>query len=212
MLVERGADRVVGADEQQRIAVRRRIDRRGGGDIAAGAGAVLHHELLAEMLRQPLAHDARHDVDRAAGGKADQPAHRPVRIVGGGCRRDAAARLERQTIPTDAVRKIRIITAPCMLLLARRFRIAHAFTQIGTCLHCLLADVLASVRGIAAAAGVGGRPMNIAHVVCAGVLLLAGSAAAQEGGTRPFKRPRSVSGRRRRAAAFRFTATPLPKS
>ena len=25
------------------------------GDIAAGAGAILHHELLAEMVRQPLA-------------------------------------------------------------------------------------------------------------------------------------------------------------
>src|SRR5207342_745951 len=34
------------------------------------------------MLRQPLTHDARHDIDRAAGGKADQPAHRTVRIVG----------------------------------------------------------------------------------------------------------------------------------
>jgi hypothetical protein len=40
--------------------------------------------LLAEMVRQPLAHDARDDIDRAAGGKADQPAHRAVGIVGGG--------------------------------------------------------------------------------------------------------------------------------
>jgi len=36
------------------------------------------------MIRQPLAHDAGDDVDGAAGGKADQPAHRPVRVVGGG--------------------------------------------------------------------------------------------------------------------------------
>ena len=92
VLVERGADRVVGRHEQQRIAVGRRVDRRRGGDIAAGAGAVFHHELLAEMFRQPLAHDARHDIDRAACRKADQPVHRAVRIIGGGCRRDTAGK------------------------------------------------------------------------------------------------------------------------
>ncbi len=82
--VERGADRVVGAAEHQRIAIRRRTDRGGGCDIAAGAGAVLHDELLAQTLRQPLAHEARHDVDRAAGGKTDQPVHRTAGIAGGG--------------------------------------------------------------------------------------------------------------------------------
>ena len=94
LLVERGRDRVVGRDEQQRVAVRRRTDRGGGGDIAAGAGAVFHHELLAEMVRQPLAHDARHDIDRAAGGEADQPFHRAVGIVGGEGWGGAVARLK----------------------------------------------------------------------------------------------------------------------
>ena len=83
LLVERGRDRVVGRDEQQRIAVRRRTDRGGGGDVAAGTGAVFHHELLTKMVRQPLAHDAGDDIDRTAGGEADQPSHRAVGIVGG---------------------------------------------------------------------------------------------------------------------------------
>jgi hypothetical protein len=50
---------------------------------------ILDHELLAEMFRQRLAHDARNHIDGTAGGKADQPAHRAVRIVGGAGRRDA---------------------------------------------------------------------------------------------------------------------------
>jgi hypothetical protein len=48
--------------------------------------------LLPKVLRQRLAHDPRHDIDRAAGGKANQPAHRAVRIVGGGAGRDAKGR------------------------------------------------------------------------------------------------------------------------
>src|SRR5229473_200084 len=81
LLVERSADGIVGRDEQQRIAIGWRIDRGRGCEIAAGAGAIFHHELLAEALRQPLGHNARHGIDRATGGEADQPAHRPVRIV-----------------------------------------------------------------------------------------------------------------------------------
>jgi hypothetical protein len=84
LLVERGRDRVVGAAEHQRIAVRRRVDAGLDRDVAAASGAILHHELLAEMLRQRLAHDARNGVDRAARRKTDQPAHRTVRIAGGG--------------------------------------------------------------------------------------------------------------------------------
>jgi hypothetical protein len=68
----------------QRVAVRRGTDGCCGGDIAAGTGAVLDHELLTEMVRQPLAHDACDDVDRAPGGKADQPLHRAVGVVGSG--------------------------------------------------------------------------------------------------------------------------------
>ena len=66
-----------GHDLQQRIAIRGRPRDRLGADVAAGAGAVLDDELLAEAVRQPLTHQARLDVGRPAGGKADDDAHRP---------------------------------------------------------------------------------------------------------------------------------------
>ena len=56
-------------DPKQRVAVGRGVHDRVGGDIGAGAGAVFDNELLAEPLRQPLAHEPRHDVGRSAGGK-----------------------------------------------------------------------------------------------------------------------------------------------
>ena len=67
-------------DQEQRVAVGGRAHDRLGADIAAGARPVLDDELLAEPLRQPLADQARDDVVRAAGGKADDDAHRPRRI------------------------------------------------------------------------------------------------------------------------------------
>ena len=48
---------------------------------AHGADAVLDHELLAEHLGEPRAGDAREIVDIAAGGEADQHAHRLLRPV-----------------------------------------------------------------------------------------------------------------------------------
>ena len=52
--------------------------------------------------------------------------------------------------------------------------------------------------------------MNLVSIVCAGVLLLAGGAAAQDGGKAIQKTSISL-GTARLAAAFRFTATPLRK-
>ena len=80
LVVERRVDRVRRTDQEERVAVRRRTHDRLGGDIAAGARPVLDDEWLAEPLRQPLTHQAREDVVRAAGGKADDDAHRPRRI------------------------------------------------------------------------------------------------------------------------------------
>ena len=80
LVVERRVDRVRRADQEERVAVRRRAHDRLGGDIAAGARPVLDDEWLAEPLRQPLTDQAREDVGRAAGGKADDDAHRPRRI------------------------------------------------------------------------------------------------------------------------------------
>ena len=70
-VVERRIDRVRRTDQEERVAVRRRAHDRLGGDIAAGARPVLDDEWLAEPLRQPLTDQAREDVVRAAGGKAD---------------------------------------------------------------------------------------------------------------------------------------------
>ena len=52
-----------------------------GGDVAAGAAAVLDDELLPEPLAERLREHARGDVARGAGGKADDDAHRPRRVA-----------------------------------------------------------------------------------------------------------------------------------
>ena len=82
LLEDRLADRVVRPDEHHGVAVGRRIDHRLGADIAAGAGAVLDHELLAEMVRQPVAQNAGDDVVRAAGREAHDQVHGPFGILG----------------------------------------------------------------------------------------------------------------------------------
>jgi hypothetical protein len=69
-----------GHNLQQGVAIRGRFGDRFGSDVAAGAGAVLNDELLAEAIGQPLTHQARLDVGSPAGGKADDDAHRPRRI------------------------------------------------------------------------------------------------------------------------------------
>src|SRR5262249_6239299 len=54
---------------------------------AAGAGAVLDDELLAEMIGKPLAHDPRRGIDRAPRRETVDEVHRPVRIIAGDGRR-----------------------------------------------------------------------------------------------------------------------------
>ena len=80
LVVERRVDRVRRSDQKERIAVRGRAHDRLGADIAAGTRPVVDDELLAEPLRQPLTDQARDDVGRAAGGIANNDAHRPRRI------------------------------------------------------------------------------------------------------------------------------------
>src|SRR5664279_4364088 len=60
-----GARGIVVGDED-RIAVRRTLHRRVHADGAAGAGAVLDKELLAESLRQNLRALPRDEIDGAA--------------------------------------------------------------------------------------------------------------------------------------------------
>ena len=80
LIVERRVDCVWCTDEKERVAVGGRAHDGFGGDIAGGARPVLDDEWLAEPLRQPLAHQAREDVIRGTGGKADDQAHWPSRI------------------------------------------------------------------------------------------------------------------------------------
>src|SRR5262249_47214399 len=79
LVVERRVDRVRGADQEQRVAIRGLVRDRLGADVGT-RGPVLDSELLAETLREPLTDHACGDVARAAGGKRYDPAHRPRRI------------------------------------------------------------------------------------------------------------------------------------
>src|SRR5262249_61302598 len=76
-----GIDGVGDGALQQRVAVVRRMRHEIGGDVAAGAAAVLDDELLAELLAERLRQHARGDVARGAGTEADDDAHRPRRIA-----------------------------------------------------------------------------------------------------------------------------------
>src|SRR5262249_35162608 len=80
VFVERCVDRVEGARHQKRLAVRGRAHDRLGGDIAAGAWAVLNNGRLAGPFRQPLADEPCNNVDVVASGESDDDVHRPRRI------------------------------------------------------------------------------------------------------------------------------------
>src|SRR5262249_53119927 len=71
------ADGVRARDQEERVAVRRRPDDRLGADGAAGSGAVVDHERLAEPLLPPLRQRPRKNVAGAAGGKRHDDTHRP---------------------------------------------------------------------------------------------------------------------------------------
>ncbi len=70
----------VGACHEDRVAVRSCLHDRLGAEIAAGTRPVVDDEWLAETLRQPLTHQARNDVSRAARGEWHDQPHRPRRI------------------------------------------------------------------------------------------------------------------------------------
>src|SRR5262249_42791085 len=80
LLVERRVDHIIGADGEQRVAIRGRTHDGLGSDIATGARPVLNDELLTELLRQPLTYYARDDVNRLARRKSNDDAPRPRRI------------------------------------------------------------------------------------------------------------------------------------
>src|SRR5215472_5258440 len=71
LVVERRIACVRRRGQQQCIAVGWRTNDRFGTDIGAPARTVLNDEWLAQALRQPLAHQARQDIRRAAGSRRD---------------------------------------------------------------------------------------------------------------------------------------------
>src|SRR5262249_3778086 len=71
LLVERGADRVRGAHEEEGVAVRGSVHDGLGGDDAARTRPVFDDELLTESFREPLAHQACIYVESTGRGKAD---------------------------------------------------------------------------------------------------------------------------------------------
>ena len=100
-LVEPGTDRVRDRDDQQRVAVGKRVCRRFGADHAAGAAAVVDHHLLAEPIAQLLRDHAPDHVVAAAGRERNDEPHRLARIVLGHHRRGERQRGERQQETRD---------------------------------------------------------------------------------------------------------------
>ena len=80
LVVERRVGRVASAAQEESVSVGRRAHDRLSADGASSTWPVLDHERPAEPLRQPLAHQARDDIDPTAGGKSDNDTHRPRRI------------------------------------------------------------------------------------------------------------------------------------
>ena len=80
LVVKRRVNRNGRSGHEERIAVWSRPYDGLRGNIAGSARSVLDDEWLAEPLLQPLSYKARNHVGLAASRKADDHAHRPVRI------------------------------------------------------------------------------------------------------------------------------------
>ena len=75
------ADREPVLREEQRVAIRRALSDRIGGQVARRAGARLHIHALPPVRGQAVGHHPRDDVGRAAGGVADDDPHRLRRVL-----------------------------------------------------------------------------------------------------------------------------------
>ena len=80
LVVERRVDGIGRIDQQECIPVGGRAHDGLGGEIVSGAGPVLDNDWLAELFRQLLADQARHEVGRAAWRIADNPANGSCRV------------------------------------------------------------------------------------------------------------------------------------
>jgi hypothetical protein len=88
--LRRKQDRAIGADEQ-RVAVGCSLRDHLAADQPAGAGLVLDHDRLAELLLQLVGDDARRAIDIAAGRIRDHETHRALwPVLRGGRQREHA--------------------------------------------------------------------------------------------------------------------------
>src|SRR5262249_46437300 len=81
LVVERHADHIRWPCQKKRVTICGRSHDCLSADVGASTRAVLHHELLAEPLRQPLTDQARDNVGRTGRSERHDDANRPRRIV-----------------------------------------------------------------------------------------------------------------------------------
>ncbi len=99
--IERRIDRDrAGVPEQQRVAVRRRGLDRAGAERAAGAAAIVDHELLLERRAELVGDDTRHRIDAAAGREWHDDGNGPGRIIRRNGRSRQHAQCEDEPTPT----------------------------------------------------------------------------------------------------------------
>src|SRR5262249_45179048 len=77
---ERGIDHIIGADGDQRVAIRGGAHDGLRTQISTGARSIFDDELLAEPFGKPLSYYSRVNVERLAGRKANNDTHRSRRI------------------------------------------------------------------------------------------------------------------------------------
>ena len=100
---------------EQRVAVGRLLGHEVAGDVAVGAGAVLHHHRLAQRLRQRLRHGARDLVGGAAGREAHDHADRLGREGLRQRRRRAGAAASGRGQQARRARQSRVLSSWCLL-------------------------------------------------------------------------------------------------
>jgi len=97
---------------EERVAVGSRLSHRLGADLRVGTSLILYDNLLAPHLGEPLAHRARDDVSRAAGGQRHDEPDGLCRIVcarawgetaaANGSRRTSASALKMRVVMTSS--------------------------------------------------------------------------------------------------------------
>src|SRR5258706_9592038 len=96
MLEEGFDDEVPARADHQGVAVCGRFHDEFDGDVARCAGLVLHHDLPAQLLREPLGGDAPEDIGEPARGSVDDHPDRAVGI-GALCRRERGEKTEKDS-------------------------------------------------------------------------------------------------------------------